>query len=65
MMENFLMRHLEKVKECHFHDEKPRRDSHDILGVGKIDFSKYLILLVPRDVHFTLEVRPREDVLKV
>jgi len=41
-MENFLVHHLEKVKERHLHDQKPGKHSHDILGVGKIDFSKYL-----------------------
>jgi sugar phosphate isomerase/epimerase len=63
-VENFLMRHLEKVKECHLHDQKPGRYSHDILGVGKIDFPRYLRLLVPQGVHFTLEIRPREAALK-
>lgn len=63
-MENFLTRHLEKIRECHLHGQKPGKHSHDILGVGKIDFSHYLKLLVPQDVHFTLEVRPREDAFK-
>ena len=31
---------------------------------GKIDFSRYLKILVPQDVHFTLEIRPRENALK-
>jgi sugar phosphate isomerase/epimerase len=63
-VENFLMCHLEKVRECHLHDQKPGKHSHDILGVGKIDFSRYLKMLAPRDVCFTLEIRPREDALK-
>jgi sugar phosphate isomerase/epimerase len=63
-MEDFLMRHLEKVKECHLHDQKPGKYSHDILGVGRIDFSHYLKLLATQDVHFTLEIRPRKDTLK-
>lgn len=63
-IEDFLMRHLEKVRECHLHDQKPGRPSHDILGVGKIEFSRYLKLLVPRNVHFTIEIRPRKDALK-
>jgi sugar phosphate isomerase/epimerase len=63
-VEDFFMHHLEKVRECHLHDQKPGRYSHDILGVGKIDFSHYLGTLVPQDVHFTLEIRPREDALK-
>lgn len=63
-VENFFMCHLDKVKECHLHDQKPGRYSHDILGVGKIDFSRFLKILVPRDVYFTLEIRPRENALK-
>ena len=63
-VENFLMRHLEKVRECHLHGQKPGKYSHDIIGVGKIDFSRYLKILVPQDVHFTLEIRPRENALK-
>lgn len=63
-IENFLMRHLEKVRECHLHDQKPGKYSHDILGKGKINFSRFLNLLAPQDVHFTLEIRPRQDALK-
>ena len=63
-LENFFTRHLEKVRECHLHDQKPRKYSHDILGVGQIDFSHYLKYLAPKDVHFTLEVRPRENAFK-
>jgi sugar phosphate isomerase/epimerase len=63
-IEDFFMRHIDKVRECHLHDQKPKGHSHDALGVGKIDFPQYLELLVPKNVHFTLEVRPREDALK-
>jgi sugar phosphate isomerase/epimerase len=63
-VENFFMHHLEKVKECHLHDQKPGNYSHDMLGAGRIDFSRYLKLLLPQDIHFTLEIRPREDALK-
>ena len=63
-VENFLMRHLEKVRECHLHGQKLGKYSHDIIGVGKINFSHYLKILVPQDVHFTLEIRPRENALK-
>lgn len=63
-IEDFFMRHLDKVRECHLHDQKPRKHSHDMLGVGKIRFSRYLNLLVPKNVHFTLEIRPREDAFK-
>ena len=63
-VENFFMHHLKRVKECHLHDQKPGKPSHDILGGGKIDFSHYLRMLLSQDVCFTLEVRPREDALK-
>ena len=63
-VENFLMHHLGKVKECHLHDQKLGKYSHDILGTGKVDFSYYLKMLVPRDICFTLEIRPRENALK-
>jgi sugar phosphate isomerase/epimerase len=63
-IEDFLLRHLGKVRECHLHDQKLGKPSHDILGVGKIDFPRYLKLLLPKNVHFTLEIRPRRDALK-
>lgn len=63
-VKNFLMNHLESVKECHLHGQKPGKYSHDIIGVGEIDFLYYLKMLVPRDVYFTLEVRPRGNALK-
>jgi len=63
-IEDFFMRHLDKVRECHLHDQRPRKHSHDMLGVGKIDFSRYLKLLAPKDVFFTIEIRPREKALE-
>lgn len=63
-IEDFFMRYLDTVRECHLHDQRPRRHSHDILGVGKIDFSPYLKLFAPEDVYFTLEIRPREKALE-
>ncbi len=63
-VERFFLRHLQSVKECHLHDRRPGGHSHDILGVGNIDFSHYLRILMPRDVHFTLETRPRENAVR-
>ncbi len=63
-VEAFFLRHLQSVRECHLHDRRPRGHSHDILGVGKIDFSRYLRILMPRDVYFTLEIRPRENAVR-
>ncbi len=63
-VENFLIRHVERIRECHLHDRELGKHSHNILGVGRIDFPRYLRMLVPQEVHFTLEIRPREDALK-
>jgi sugar phosphate isomerase/epimerase len=64
-IESFLTQHLNKIRECHLHDQKLGKYSHDIIGVGKIKFSRYLKMLLPHeDVHFTLEIRPRENALK-
>jgi sugar phosphate isomerase/epimerase len=63
-VEDFFRHHIEKVRECHLHDQKPGRYSHDVLGAGKINFAEYLRTLLPRDVHFTLEIRPREKALQ-
>lgn len=63
-IKDFFMRHLDKIKECHLHDQRPGKFSHDILGVGKIDFARYLLILLPKDVCFTLEIRPRGNALK-
>ena len=60
-VEGFFLRHLDRVRECHLHDRRPGGHGHDQLGVGSLDFSRYLKLLAPHDVCFTLEIRPREN----
>ena len=62
--ESFFMRHLDRIIECHVHDQKPGKPSHDAVGTGIINFQRYLRILVPKDVFFTIEVRPREAALK-
>jgi len=61
-VEDFFLKHLDKVRECHLHD-RTERGSHEILGRGKIDFIRYLNLLGDRDIDYTIEVRPRERAL--
>ena len=58
---SFFLRNLDRVRECHLHDMRPGGHGHDLLGVSDIDFSPYLRLLASYDVHFTLEIRPREN----
>jgi sugar phosphate isomerase/epimerase len=63
-VENFFMHHLKRVRECHIHDQRLGKHSHDVVGAGEINFHKYLRILLPKEVHFTIEVRPRQDALK-
>ena len=63
-IEKFFQENLEKVKECHLHDKKSGKSSHDLLGLSNINFSKYLQLLLTKDVYFTLEIRPRTNAVR-
>jgi sugar phosphate isomerase/epimerase len=63
-VQDFFMRHLDKIAECHVHDQKLGKPSHDAVGAGRINFQPYLRILMPMDVFFTIEVRPREAALK-
>ena len=60
-VEAFYRRNIDRVREAHLHDRKPGGRFHDVLGYGDIDYRKYLRLVAPHDVHFNLEIRPRED----
>ena len=60
-VEAFYRRHIDRVREAHLHDKRPGGTFHDILGQGEVDVERYLRMLAPHDVHFTLEIRPRED----
>jgi len=60
-VESFYRRHIDRVKEAHLHDKQPGGTFHDILGFGEVEIGKYLQMLAPNDVHFTLEIRPREN----
>ncbi len=60
-VEGFYMRHIDRVREAHLHDKRPGGMFHDVLGSGVVDVGRYLRMLAPHDVHFTLEIRPREN----
>jgi len=60
-VEAFYLRHIGRVREAHLHDRRPGGMYHDVLGQGDVDVLKYLRMLEPHDVHFTLEIRPREN----
>lgn len=60
-VEAFYLRNIDRVREVHLHDRRPEGRYHDILGYGGVDVGKYLRMFEPHEVHFTLEIRPRED----
>lgn len=61
--EDFFSEFLDRIGNCHLHDNSGKWDEHNIIGKGNIDFSKYLDILVDADTYFILEVRPRERAL--
>lgn len=60
-VERFYARNIERIREVHLHDRRPGGTYHDVLGHGAVDAGKYLRMFVDHDVHFTLEIRPREE----
>jgi len=61
--EDFFLRHLAKVRECHLHD-RTREHGHQIIGAGYVDFKRYLSILSRYDVEYTIEVRPIENAVE-
>lgn len=60
-VEAFYGRYIDRVREVHLHDKRPGGRYHDTLGHGDVDVKKYLRWFAKKDVHFTLEIRPREE----
>lgn len=59
-VEDFMWKHAARVGEIHAHDIIKGYRSHQIVGDGGIDFTKYASLLRRADMAVTIEVRPRE-----
>jgi len=62
-MEDFMRRHMDRVREVHVHDLVRGGRSHQVIGEGDIDFIPYLPVISREDVAVTIEVRPREAAL--
>jgi len=62
-VEDFMRRHMDRVREVHVHDLVRGGRSHEVVGEGEIDFTPYLAAMKRRDVAVTIEVRPREAAL--
>jgi sugar phosphate isomerase/epimerase len=62
--EDFFIRFLDRIKNCHIHDNNGEWDEHNIIGKGNIDFKKYFSILNNTNSYFILEVRPKERAIK-
>jgi len=60
-VEAFFRRNIARLREVHLHDRRQGGLYHDVLGHGQVDMEKCLKMFAPHDVHFTLEIRPREN----
>ncbi|WFD09302.1 sugar phosphate isomerase/epimerase family protein [Tepidibacter hydrothermalis] len=59
----FFKKNIDKIKTVHVHDVNDISD-HQVVGNGKIDFSKYVEDIGCKDKVYILEVRPREKALE-
>ncbi|WP_099187710.1 sugar phosphate isomerase/epimerase family protein [Tepidibacter mesophilus] len=59
----FFKNNINKIKTIHVHDVNDISD-HQVVGDGKLDFSKYIEDIGCEDKIYILEVRPREKALK-
>lgn len=61
--ESLFSEFLDRVGNCHLHDNSGNWDEHNVVGKGTVDFPRYLNMLADLDTYFILEVRPRERAL--
>ncbi|CAH2212580.1 sugar phosphate isomerase/epimerase family protein [Tepidibacter aestuarii] len=59
----FFKNNIDKIKTVHVHDVNDISD-HQVVGDGKLDFSKYIEDIGAEDKVYILEVRPREKALE-
>ncbi len=60
-VEDYMYKNVDRIKEIHAHDAIKDFRSHQTIGSGNIDFSKYYDIFMLPDVSVTIEVRPREE----
>ncbi len=60
----FFRKHRQHIFHSHIHDNSGRRDEHQILGRGDIDFVPFFRLLGRTDALVVFEVRPKEAALR-
>lgn len=59
-VEDFMWKHIDRIREVHAHDIIKGFRSHQIIGEGGLDFSRYSSVFIRPDISVTFEVRPRE-----
>ena len=59
-VEDYMQKHIDRLREIHAHDIIKGFRSHQIIGDGSIDFQKHLEVMKHPNVAVTIEVRPRE-----
>ena len=60
---NFMHKNKALIREAHLHDYHMEYGRHQIIGEGKIDFTKFLELILQDNVYLNFEVRPKEAAL--
>lgn len=55
----FFLRHLDKIRTCHIHDNNGLSD-HQVIGQGNVDFNWHFEKMKDSDVVYIIEVRPRQ-----
>lgn len=61
VVEGFMFKHRDKIKEIHVHDMIKDKKSHETVGSGDLDFSRYVEVFKGENKYVTIEVRPREE----
>lgn len=60
----FFRKHRQHVFHSHVHDNSGRRDEHQVLGRGNVDFVPFFQLLARTGALVVFEVRPKEAALR-
>lgn len=60
---DFMDRNKAFIREAHLHDCSKTYGRHQMIGKGKIDFSKFKDFFMQENVYWNFEIRPREAAL--
>jgi len=60
---DYFLKHRDRIRVVHIHDNYGSRDEHNVVGDGTVDFTHCLSLLDSPLTELIFEVRPRENAL--